>query len=448
MNWRTAHYLFAASLVLNLAALAACLTEPTLAPATIRTAFSSARSERRANASAPAPASTTNSTRRPLWPTLAADDIPLLVARLKAAGFPAGVVREIVTAEVRARFEPRLRAITDVDSNTPYWKVPQNQLRYGTSLWEEYSRIQRERAALLRTLLSDSFFATEAMDAAQRRIYGNLPQAKIALVQRIEDDYAEMIGAVRNAAHGIMLAEDREKLVYLAREKRADLRTVLTAAEAADYEMRTSSITRVLATELADFRATEPEYRAIFALHQTLNDRFPYTGGLPNNSEERRALQQALEAQLRQDLGEARYADYLRVSHSDYRQLKRFAQQENLPPDSAARAFDLRYQVEKESMRIYRDATLSTDEKRAALAALAETTRAQVRSSLGAVAGKGYLSLLENQWLRALEHGAAVSFDGAPARTMPGGENAAISLGRGPKFHMLPPKTAATKTGG
>lgn len=432
------------STLLNVAVVGVFILRPTLAPAAFREAF---RIGDRAVEAGPTKAKATARPGTPakLWPMLETKDLSAWVARLRAAGFPAAVIREMVQAEVNARYAARLRAFTEPDPNTPFWKLGAAGFGFDAAKAADYATLQRERARILREVFSDPFFAGDEAGGSQRRQFGNLPRQKIELLQRIEDDYADMNAAIRAGAHGVILPEDREKLALLAREKRADLAGVLNAEEIADYEMRSSPITKLLSTMLGEFHATETEYRAIFEQQRALNERFPSDNGAMGNYRERRTAQQELEIQLRATLGEARYNDYARETSDAYQQLRRQVERENLPVEAGIRAFDLRNSVAQESLRIVGDAALSNEQKRAALTALAQTTRNEVTGLLGPTVGPAFVKTLDASWLGYLEQGSAVTFTGAPNSSL-GSDNVTISIGNSAMpVRSLPPVSAGPR---
>ena len=212
----------AVSLAGNAVLVSALALQPSLVPPRVRKVFSFGAHTREMQADRVASKGRIASAPRKLWPLLATEDVTTLLARLRAAGFPPTVIRDMIRAEVNARYDARIGAVVDPDPDTPFWKLPPS-FSFGSKRAEEYSQLQRERAKLLRDLFDDPFFTTVEVSSAQRRQFGNLPRQKIDLVQRVEDDYAEMLSAVRAATKGIMLPEDRDKLAFLAREKRADL---------------------------------------------------------------------------------------------------------------------------------------------------------------------------------------------------------------------------------
>jgi uncharacterized protein (DUF4415 family) len=155
---------------------------------------------------------------------------------------------------------------------------------------------------------------------------------------------------------------------------------------------------------------------------------------------ERTAAQAQVAEQLKAALGEARYAEYARTSDREYQAISRLTQQANLPATAAVQAYDLRAAASKESNRIFADAALSNDQKRAALATLAQNTRTQLTAALGADVGSTYLKVA-NTWLSRIEQGAAVTFteNGSSTRNLPPAR---------PANATPPANPVAPKTGG
>ncbi len=414
--------LTAGSLAANAVLLGLLFARPTLAPPAVRKYFTLGAAEEaptaKPRAAQPAPPPK-------LWAALGSDDLPTLIARLRAAGFPASVIRQIVSMNLSARYDARMRAIFEPDPNVPFWKQQSPYALSGSKRMEDYAALQRERSKLMRDLFSDEFFATADVSASQRRQYGNLSRAKIDLVSRIEDDYGEMTSAVRSATNGIALPEDREKLALLNREKHADLAAILTPDELADYELRSSPITSMLRSRFNNFTPTESEFRAIFQMQQAMNDRFPYTGGAMNDYQQRQDYMKTLNDQLKGSLGDARYGEFMRETSNEYQTLSRLAQRDSLPTDTAIRAYNVRDSVAQES-------------NRAALQTLAQNARAQIVTLLGPAAGQSYVKMIDNQWLGQVERGSAVSFNGGGGTMSISNGTTMISLGSSPIYRRVP----------
>ena len=417
--------LLVGSFLANAALVTTFALRPALAPPALRDFFlsssakaeaeSAARAQAQQMAAAHAKADTARglASQALLWSALQSDDLRTLLARLRAAGFPASLVRAIVTAQVDARFNARMKALVREVEETPFWKLKPTGSFNNPKFFEEMSQANLEHSKLLRELLGDDFFASSGADptAAQRRQFGDLSKSKIDLIQRINDDYDEMLSQVSGATNGIMLPEDRAKMALLEREKQADLAAILTPQELEDYEMRDSPITSRLRPALALINATEDEFRTIYRLQQQFNDQLNPTGGIFNSDllQQRRDAETQITVQLKSALGEARTAEFLRAQNREFQSLAQLAQRENLPPDAAVRAYDLRTSTSEESGRIFNDQTLTTDQKRAAMQTLAQNTRAQLIGVLGPNAGAAYAS--SATWLQAIEKGVYVRFE-------------------------------------
>lgn len=421
--------LLAVSLAANVSTAIVYVARPAAAPPVIRNWLdrdsaearateTRQRAERSAAARHRAEKSRAATAQAKVWSALRADDLRTMVARLREAGFPATIIRGIVNAEVQAQFSARMRAISRVVEETPYWRPPLTRSSNNPKLFEERQQIYRDRAKLLRELLGPNIYEDTTIDpsAAQRRMYGDLPQSKIDMIQRINEDYAEMTAQVRAAAQGITLPEDREKMALLEREKRADLAALLTPEELENYEMRSSTTAMRLRSTMTYMNATEAEFRTIFRIQHEYESRLypPSTGGLTmytsEMAQQRQAATNEMNARIRAALGEARGTDFIRASNYDFQQMAQLAQRENRPMSDVARAYDLRESATKESARIGGDAALSPEQKRLALRSLAQNTKAQLSAALGPTAAETYAK--SAMWLQAIENGNVVTIDG------------------------------------
>lgn len=410
------------SLAANAALAAVLALRPEFAPPPVRT-FLSARADR--VAAPPTPVSPVPEAAIPaprMWDLLRTPDPKELVARLRAAGFPAGAIRAIVFAEVGERHEDRLRELYDPDPDTPFWKLPGWHANTPERM-PEILRLQREQSRLFNELLGDDLaFATEAFGDPRKR-YGDLPRPALRAVQQIEDDYNEMTQLLHARVSNIEMPEDREVRRLLEKEKLADLAAALTPGQLEEYQLRNSRTAQHLRLNLTLFEATEDEYRTLYRLTEASIDTVaPDTRTWPTVDETGRQARLAEHRQqVKAALGEARYADYVRTTNDEFRQLHQLAAHANLPPDAAVQAFALRDTVTRESNRIREDAALDAAQKRHAFAALATATRTQIRTVLGAEVGSTYAQLA-GTWLSALERGSGVTFTDGQAQfhDMPG----------------------------
>lgn len=409
----------ALSVAANAGLVAAFVKQPTLAPPSLRSFFEFGSGQTAPAVKSPsakaAPARSEAERSAAFWARIQSADMTSLVAQLRAAGFPPVFIRAIAEAELTRRFGSRMQEIRNALAATPYWRADSNYFA-NSKIYEQINQLYRDRSKALRELLGQDAMAYAGADPteAQRRAYGNLSPAKIALVQQIADDYTEMLAQARNGTQGIMLPEDREKIAYLEKEKRADLARILTPEELADYEMRTSMVTMRLRNMLTVLDANEAEFRAIYQAHAAYQDvlyptytaGFVYTG--MSQMDERRKATDTVNATLKQSLGEARFAEYMRANDRDFQQLYQASRADNLSYDTLVRAYNTRQPTGEASIKIANDTTLSMEEKTAALKKLAQEARTQLLSTLGPTAGPSYAETA--RWVTTLEQGRAFYF--------------------------------------
>lgn len=356
-----------------------------------------------------------------LWSRLAAGDVRGLTQRLREAGFPDEVIRSVVRAEVSRQFMGRIRELSASASATPYWE-PNSSGPYGFEVAQKRSQLYREQTQAIREALKDLDPEVDDIGGWQQAQYGNLSRAKIEMLKRIADDYSDMASEVRNATRGIMLPEDREKLALLDREKKADLAAILTPQELDDYEMRSSPITNRLRSAMSLMDASEQEFQTIFRIQQKYDaDLNPARQGVTiytsDMTQKRDEAQKQVQADLVNALGATRAAEYERDSNYEFQGLARLAQTGKITMDAAVQAYDLRSSVTADSTKIAADASLTGEQKLAALQKLVQDTKAQLTSTLGADAADAYIK--SAYWLTAMERGSAVTLRGSSISLRP-----------------------------
>lgn len=428
--------LIAASLAANLVFAVTLCLRPQLAPASLQSflPFSAPPDTKPAGpavAASPAP----EKAAAKLWAKYQTDNIPELIARLKAAGFPPGVIREVVRSLVNERYDAQIRALRDPDPNVPFWKLPSSFFSY--KRYAEIERLYRERSKTLRDVLGPELYKDESSSSYERRRFGNLTAAKIEQIKRIEEDYSEMNTSLRAGLNNIELPEDREKFDLLAKEKRADLLSILSPDELEEYEMRNSRITGLLRERVGNFDASEAEFRSIYQAYTDFA-RAIDAGGGPRvmDYQAREKAQEKMLAELRQALGDARYVQLGRETDVEYRQLQQLGQRAQLSVATVQQAYELRTKVESDSNRILNDTVMTPDEKRAALKTLAQNTRLQITGLLGPLAAESYLKTAET-WLSRVEQGSAVTFN-STVPVVYASNNMTFIYGSSPRFNRVP----------
>ena len=310
--------LLALSLAGNIALFGYVISQRGSVPAAASAGFGSGAA---ATSSAPGAAVSAGSD---AWKSLVVGDQPAdWVQRLRAAGFPDSAVRAIVSAQIRERYSAR-RAALQKNDDTQYWNKTWNNWGGGDPPSRAALReLWKAERAEIKAALGDAYADSPEYQRMIQRQFGDLPKDKVSALQTINEDYQDLTSEIHQSANGIMLPEDREKLAFLEKEKRADLAALLSPDELQAYELRSSQTANNLRWQLSAFTPSEQEFRSIFALQREFDLQF---SDRRSNTDEaaqkaRSDAQTALEAQIKSTLGDARYAEYQRAKDGNYQQL-------------------------------------------------------------------------------------------------------------------------------
>lgn len=325
------------------------------------------------------------------WETIYLKDPATFTANLRAAGVPEALVRAFIEADIDRQFAAREKALLPPEKSRGWWQLAEMRLTMETQL--ALLDLRREKVKLRNTLLGPN---DDAPDAA---VYDHLSIGKREQVRMLVEDYNTMLKAIRGGQTPMLMPAERAKIKYLQTEMDRELSELLTPEEVAEHKMRTSRTTDNLRRRWGSFEATEEEFRAIYVVQKRFDD----TGRVSPADEVRVA------EELKQALGEKRGTEAIRALSHDYQSLSQLVRHTGLTPETASRVFDLRDTLARESARIAADSQLTNAAKIAAVQALAVTTRDEIATTLGAVAGPAYLKSAD-WWLRAAAQGNVVSF--------------------------------------
>jgi hypothetical protein len=317
-------------------------------------------------------------------------DLKALVARLRAAGFPASVVRAIAAAQLSEQYAARRKEIQAGIPTPPYWKG--NTL---TSLYGDPKRmaaqaalrdLYREQSKAMKDLLGPDADSQDPLTTFyQHRQYGNLASDKVDQLSLINQDYNDLSLQVRAAMQGITLSGDREKLAFLNKEKDNDIKALLTPEEYDDYQLRSSSTASSLRYQLSAFNPTEEEFRTIFKLQQAFDDQYSYNSGgfTPDLARQRADAQKQLTEQVTAALDPDRAADYARSIDNNYQAAARIVDRLDLPKETATQVWTLQKDIEQRANAVRMDRTLTPDVRNLQMAQLADEATTKISAALG-----------------------------------------------------------------
>lgn len=364
---------------------------------------------REISSTAPAPAADENAIPPDLWvktvgPTddeaslTGAENDAVLLAQLRAAGFPPEALRGIFRHRLDERFEAEEVALISTQPPATYWRLD----RYGDYDTQEMRAARRalsqRKSAMMHDLLGD-----DAYGPLQRRIwarnYGITDPDRVLPLEAALNNFREMEAEAR-ATPLAMLPEDREKLEAISEARAREIAAILTPEEQAAYEARSGPSAVQVQFRLQDFNASEAEYHALLELQTEFTEQWGNNPiGLTREQREARAeAEKQLQASIESALGPDRYTDYAARSDMTYLMVKRLTDHLGLPPENALTVAALQKSTREQQNQINRDRTLSLEAREARLIELQTQTRQAVATALTAEGAEVYADSF-GQWI-------------------------------------------------
>jgi hypothetical protein len=334
-----------------------------------------------------------------IWHDLNTANPRTLVQQLRAAGFPANVIRAILSAQIQESFAEMRKALDPSADTRPFWKSMTPDPKIALAL----RGLSREQEKLLRELLgSDAESDDPMMRAYQTRGLSGVPPEKADAVAQLLRDYNDQRQDVFAGFIGGMLTPaESAKLRDLEKAQHADLAKILTPAELDGYDLCASNTASMLRYQLSAFNPTEDEFRKIFAIQRQFDDQLGplYGPPSPDAMRARNEAQKQLNEQVKLALGPDRAADYERSNDYNYRTTSQLVTRLELPPETTNQVWAIQKDIQQRAQDAYK---LSPDERTAQLAALADETKQKVTAALGE---RGYTAYQQygGSWMQMLQ---------------------------------------------
>jgi hypothetical protein len=318
------------------------------------------------------------------WAALKGEDLKSMIARMRAAGFPPGVIRAVAKAQLDEQLRAQRKELVDQLGSRPYWST-----HYGVfdaKTLTGLGVISRHEAKELNDLLgpdengNNPPGVTYTDDAT-----AGLSRKKFERIQAIGADFTDMRASIVGGANGYILPEDQEKLNYLAKERQAEINAELSPDEQFEYQLRTSNMANQLRYTLSTFNPTEDEFRAIFKAQQDFDSQYgPSDGPLtPEQQKDKEDHKGDLLAKIQDAIGPDRAAEYKVESDPNYIQLSRLVDRLELPAAATQQVASVQGDITKRADAIRKDPGLSAADRSSQLAALSDEAAAQITAVLG-----------------------------------------------------------------
>jgi hypothetical protein len=345
------------------------------------------------------------------WAQLESEDYRTYIQRLRAVGCPEQTIRDIVIADIDKMLAPRRLAAAPGLRGREYWQPDEKELESYRDYreWQRQEReIDFEKRDVIRELMGVDLVAERMrvqgqVDYRGQRL-GFLPEDKRSEVRKLLEVQAAEEVAIREKTweEGEPLTdEDKAKLRQLAEGHEAAVKRLLSAEEFERYQLAMSPAAYAVRDSLFGMNPTEDEFKALYHLRRELDTAWPEVP--PEGSPDRARWEKArsdLEARVRQELGETRYAEYARAQDPDYRQLRVAAARYQVSEQAATDVYGFKQILEQQRARLMADEALTPRQKNDALQAISAEAERSVRRVLGDKAYGYYRRLGQGDWIQ------------------------------------------------
>ncbi len=344
------------------------------------------------------------------WQQLESEDYRTYITRLRSIGCPEQTIRDIVIADLDKLLAPRYQAIYGRRKQLNYWHSEEEELanNFDHRQWlRQEKEIDREKREAIQELIGVDLVRERLKlkgyeDYYERRL-SFLPEDRRGPVRRVLEKYDEQEQALRGKEREETLsAEEQAQLKQLRAQRQAELAGELSPAERQQLDLWTSPSANEVRRAMYGMDATEQEFTSVYGLRKSFDERWEAGNlDLDDNatSEQWARAKIELDAQIRAQLGDQRYAEYKRGEDFDFHQLNAAVSRYNLPRERAAEVYELKRMARDARETILTQSNLTPEQKEAAISSVARETERAAKSALGEKAFQFYQRRGTADWI-------------------------------------------------
>ncbi len=340
-----------------------------------------------------------------LWSSLGPEDLDVLVQRLRAAGFPSKTIRTILATVISHRYQTKREELLGNIEHMPYWR---QYSYYSTDpkVQAQLSAYDRDMSRAYRKYFNSAETLAEDEDAlaSTRERFGPLPIEKLQRITQIQEDAMSRMEEESEKLQKLPrqerdMAEQRLYANY-ERDQQAAIARALTPEELQEYQLRQSPVANRLRTSLETFRPTEAEYKALFALYNSVEQQFSDPFDEAQGTARAAAMKQ-LQPQIEAALGPERYADYVQLQQGGNDKLSRLVARLDLPLAVVGQVNKVRDDITQRATAVRENPQFSDADRNQQLTTLAQEAAAKVTAVMGPRGFQEYQDI-KGDWIRAL----------------------------------------------
>jgi hypothetical protein len=143
----------------------------------------------------------------------------------------------------------------------------------------------------------------------------------------------------------------------------------------------------------------------VFELRKAFDDQHsPFTRGDEKENEKnaREAAEKVLKEQIKESIGETRYAAYERAQNYEFQQMLRSATRGALGAPQAVQAWEMKQAAEQQAKELRGRSDMTAQDRNAALLAIRQETEASLKGALGEKGWDEYNRPMNTSWLQRM----------------------------------------------
>ncbi len=269
------------------------------------------------------------------WRSIESEELSRLVANLRGIGCDEGTIHDLVRARLNRTLG--LEALYAEQRKAAANGASLNNLQAVTKriqpLEEEFEKAWRR------------LFGMDSPNS----VFAGLPVEAQAEARRIVEEFGQKLNAIRERSGQFLQGEDRVAAAKLEAERLARLTEIVGAEKAFAICAKDSSFAPSITTQLAGMTPTDEELRAVYRLRLKYADGWNPVVNM-QDGKELEALarrQREMETELKAEIGEKRFSEYLETKRGDFRAAFAFTSRNGLDRQVAVALTELQRAYER-----------------------------------------------------------------------------------------------------
>jgi hypothetical protein len=267
---------------------------------------------------------------------------------------------------------------------------------------EANRELNAERDELLKQLGIESSLESEISQILNplEQSLGFLPEQKqVAILKEVQDRQIRMAELSKDGEL------DREMMQQAQKEMEQSIKGMLSEEEYTNFLLQYSRTAKQMRGRTAGFDPSEEEFLTVFKLRHPFDEEYMSAMSDGADKEERKqylAAKQTLNDQIRQALGDERYADYERAHDYQFQQIHSSLKKADLGTAEAIQVYDMQKVAQDTAQQLRENQTLNEAERRERLLQIRNETESAIQQVVGTEGWEKFNRPSNTHWLQSI----------------------------------------------